>query len=294
MNTWTMSVTILSPPATSHYPTSVMSSCSSGPSPPKKPKLSLNTTNVTPTFPVGKESVSLRLETLSATSPTARNTYQNGYFMNQTLSKPQTPKRPLTPLRTNICFAGLPINPDLPEEATKKDSSDQPSPSTPEVVAAVFSSTPPKIPYELACVINSILINGPFSQSKPRIVRPAHSKRLKSSKRGVSFREPLTENIELSTSIHESDSETVDKQSKISRSYTTRSSFSPPPLQGTKRSFIEDEDDESESFPVTPVAGKRKCDREWVWTLDPISTSSTQTQDEAERWKRIHESEGQV
>jgi len=43
----------------------------------------------------------------------------------------------------------------------------------------------------------------------------------------------------------------------------------------------EDEEDESESVPATPVAGRRKRDRQWRWTLGPLSTSSQEAEKES-------------
>lgn len=36
-----------------------------------------------------------------------------------------------------------------------------------------------------------------------------------------------------------------------------------------KRHFEDEEDDENETVPATPVAGRRKRDRQWRWTLGP-------------------------
>ena len=41
----------------------------------------------------------------------------------------------------------------------------------------------------------------------------------------------------------------------------------------------EDEEDESESVPATPVAGRRKRDRQWRWTLGPVSTASQEVEE---------------
>lgn len=44
------------------------------------------------------------------------------------------------------------------------------------------------------------------------------------------------------------------------------------PLAGIKRE-AKDEEDENDSVPATPVAGRRQKDRQWRWTLGPISPS---------------------
>jgi hypothetical protein len=50
------------------------------------------------------------------------------------------------------------------------------------------------------------------------------------------------------------------------------------PLVGIKRE-AKDEEEESDSVPATPVAGRRQKDRQWRWTLGPVSPS--QVEDEA-------------
>ena len=43
---------------------------------------------------------------------------------------------------------------------------------------------------------------------------------------------------------------------------------------GLKREPSDDEED-NDSCPATPVAGRRKRHRQWVWTLGPIEPTST-------------------
>lgn len=47
---------------------------------------------------------------------------------------------------------------------------------------------------------------------------------------------------------------------------------SSPPRAGDKRDSSDEEDD-SDACPATPVAGRKKRHREWVWTLGPIGGS---------------------
>lgn len=44
------------------------------------------------------------------------------------------------------------------------------------------------------------------------------------------------------------------------------------PQTGEKRESSDEED--SDTCPATPVAGRRKRSREWVWTLGPVDTAS--------------------
>lgn len=102
----------------------------------------------------------------------------------------------------------------------------------------------------------------------------------------VSFRAPLTEDIknERYTMKHsdiESSSSTIStlelsppenveqkgqevKEAEIAKDATGASS----PQRGEKRESSDEED--SDTCPATPVAGRRKRHRQWVWTLGPI------------------------
>ena len=42
----------------------------------------------------------------------------------------------------------------------------------------------------------------------------------------------------------------------------------------------EDDEDENESVPATPVAGRRKRDRQWTWTLGSLSSASQEVEEE--------------
>lgn len=51
------------------------------------------------------------------------------------------------------------------------------------------------------------------------------------------------------------------------------------PLAGMKREADEEEEEESDVVPATPVAGRRKKDRAWRWTLSPVSPSQASEDD---------------
>lgn len=113
----------------------------------------------------------------------------------------------------------------------------------------------------------------------------------------VAFRSPLTEEVknikftlrhsdidsststistlELSPSEGRPDSqvtqyETADKPEEA----TTKRHISPQ--TGDKRESSDEEEEHSgdESCPATPVAGRRKRHRQWIWTLGPIDSSN--------------------
>ena len=43
----------------------------------------------------------------------------------------------------------------------------------------------------------------------------------------------------------------------------------------------DEDEDENESVPATPVAGRRKRDRQWTWTLGPVSSTSQEVEEES-------------
>lgn len=107
----------------------------------------------------------------------------------------------------------------------------------------------------------------------------------------VAFKTPLTEEVktEVYTVRHsdiESSSSTIStlelsppepakngesSETSSQHSQVKQASCGTSPQRGQKRESEEDED--SDICPATPVAGRRKRDREWVWTLGPITTS---------------------
>jgi hypothetical protein len=109
----------------------------------------------------------------------------------------------------------------------------------------------------------------------------------------VAFRTPLTEDIktskftmrhsdisssnssvstlELNSSqeSHPSNTANVKCQSQSTQAKDTKP---PSPRTGDKRDSSDDED--NESCPATPVAGRQKRYRQWVWTLPPVPRPS--------------------
>jgi hypothetical protein len=54
---------------------------------------------------------------------------------------------------------------------------------------------------------------------------------------------------------------------------TTKKGTKSSPRTGEKRESSDEED--SDTCPATPVAGRKKRHRDWVWTLGPVDTTST-------------------
>lgn len=302
-----MSLAILpSSPATYSQPPLL----ASAPSPSKRPKLSLNTTILPPAF--GKKTTSLRLETLSATSPTIRNTFSNAHEEDSGLKAPGS--RPKRPTLSTLSTSNIPTH-DAPSTSPTAqdhlDASSTSSTSTSSTTSAISTSTidslPPPVPYKLTYNLPSILSNSPLS--RPATQRKKPTKPMFPAAKKVAFRAPLTEDIKtekytlrhsdidssmstistLELSPPSPDKEPSQPAEQSSSSSPARKpedkpaadqkqeSYAPkpkpkrssPPRAGDKRDSSDEEDD-SDACPATPVAGRKKRHREWVWTLGPI------------------------
>ncbi|KAK3697321.1 hypothetical protein LTR37_017554 [Vermiconidia calcicola] len=258
-----------------------------GPTPSKKPRLSLNTFNVAPVF--GKGSTSLRLETLSATSPTARNTFRNAQDIERRTKRPN-----VTPLATNT-IAGCTESITSPREGLSKleDKSDT---STKSSSCASTTSTTDSlhsgVPYKLTFAATSILINGPISRERCRTTSFSQSRPMFPTSKKVAFRAPLTEDIKTSkfTMRHsdiESSSSTISTLELSPSDDNTDGNESVLEEQAQKadqeghtlgsaqsgdKGESPDKEDDGDKCPATPVAGRRMKHRQWRWTLGPIST----------------------
>jgi hypothetical protein len=281
-----MSLAILPSSPATYNQTSLLSA----PSPSKRPKLSLNTTSLPSTF--GKKATSLRLETLSATSPTVRNTFSNAHEDELNARAPGS--RPKRPTLSNLSTSSITAN-DIRSSspATSEHSDTTSSTASSAHSVSTIGSLSASVPYKLAYNITSILANSPipkvgnqrrtFAQSRPMF--PAAKK--------VAFRAPLTEDIttERYTMKHsdiDSSISTIstlelsppdsEKPKKMSEgdvhklNARSKEKKAASPQTGDKRESS-DEDD-SDTCPATPVAGRKKRSREWVWTLGPVEAAS--------------------
>jgi hypothetical protein len=259
----------------------------------QRPKLQINTLQPR----IFGKAASLRLDTLSAVSPTARNTFSNAYD-------------PTAAAATTTAFtAPATIDSALSDSASSDSASSD---------SASSDSSSTVLPYKQPHNLSSILANSPITPRKMAAARP----RFPAEKR-VSFRTPLEENITtvkytLAHSDIASSTSTLSTLSSIdSTSSSSSSSHSEPeppvrqepkmpalslksvpqlskptlatvtvtadstakprsPRTGEKRDSSSSEDD-SDVCPQTPVAGRRKRSRDWRWTLGtlPGSTASS-------------------
>ncbi|KAF1829978.1 hypothetical protein BDW02DRAFT_508639 [Decorospora gaudefroyi] len=284
---------------------------------PPRPKLSINTEQ--PRI-LGK-GASLRLETLSAVSPTVRNTFTNAYERPATAPALQRPARPQLSIESNFPASN---SASTPSSASTLSST---------LTSASNESAASSIPYKQPHNLTSILSNSPAPSRIPRTM--ASNRPMFPAEKRVSFRTPLEEEIKtlkytLAHSDLASSSSTVssiattastastDTDASASRpslslrasSIASETSISPlqlslnktsssfssietsprpkAPRVGEKRDSSSSED-ESDSCPETPVAGRRKRTRDWRWTLGPLpasdqsasSTSDVQTSEDS-------------
>ncbi|OQO12991.1 hypothetical protein B0A48_02455 [Cryoendolithus antarcticus] len=264
----------------------------SAPSPSKRPKLSLNTSSAVP-LGFGKKATSLRLETLSATSPTLRNTFSNAH---EDVTRLRTPgARSHRPVLSSLSISSSPIStveePSTPVAPGSSHSSVSSAAST-----STTDSLPIEIPYKLAFNTTSILSNGPLPRTRSVRKQFSQSKPMFPTAKRVAFKAPLEEEIHTErytfrNSDIESSSSTIstleltpsdrskakdqvdDEASHLGEKPEGDLSVKAPTMTGEKREADEDEDEgDSDTCPATPVAGRRKRDREWVWTLGPVKS----------------------
>ncbi|KAF1963098.1 hypothetical protein CC80DRAFT_487500 [Byssothecium circinans] len=264
----------------------------------QRPKLRLDTQQ-NRTF--GKGSTSLRLDTLSAVSPTIRNTFSNAY----------EPPASSSSSTSSSPASGRPSRPRLSIDSSCDSLSSASTPSSASTLASSLTSASNDsatlvVPYKQPHNLTSILRNSPAQSILPRkmaAVRP-----LFPAEKTVSFRTPLEEEIknvkytmahsdlESSTStissLALSSSESEPSEASVSievtsasdehsapsespRSFSSLESSPRPrgPRAGDKRDSSESD---SDSCPETPVAGRRKRRREWQWTL-PVPAGSNKS-----------------
>ncbi|KAK4555537.1 hypothetical protein LTR86_007290 [Recurvomyces mirabilis] len=292
-----MSVAILPSSPITYGQAPVPTLLAPGPSPAKRPKLSLDTKATPPAF--GKASTSLRLETLSATSPTARNTFQNGYSVAAQLRKPGARRPVLKPLTTSVppdtTRKPTPLRTELHSTAEPFDQISSPS-STSATSVSTIDSLPAEVPYKISYNVQSILRNGPLPRESRKRRSLAQARPMFPPAKKVAFQAPLTEDIRntkytMAHSDIDSSSSTistlalpppkfdlthdnqeegdVDPATEVTERETSATTS---PQTGEKRESSDEED--SDTCPVTPVAGRRKRHRQWVWTLAPLKPTA--------------------
>ncbi|CBX93141.1 hypothetical protein LEMA_P040420.1 [Plenodomus lingam JN3] len=289
----------------------------------QRPKLCINTEQ--PRIP-GK-CASLRLDLLSAVSPTVRNTFSNAYDQSAaTATSAYTAYTASASASASAPVLGRPTKPRLSIDSNFSSTRATPT-STPDSAATLSSaltsasssqSASSSIPYKQPHNLASILTNSPARSTLPRKMTTPARPMFPAEKR-VSFRTPLEEEIttvkytlahsdlqsslstlssnESTTSTMPSGPEAANLKSSLclDTSHSTcphqiaeppskspsrplncmdpATEISPPrkaPRIGEKRDSSSSDDD-SDSCPETPVAGRRKRTRDWRWTLGQLA-----------------------
>lgn len=284
----TMSLAVLPSSPLSYDPPSIPTLLPTGPPSSKRPKLSLNTASAAPVF--GKNATSLRLETLSATSPTSRNTFRNAHDSERKNTLNRT-KPALTSIATNVQTV-----PDSTPTTTQPRSIAEtieavfgPSPLASQSIESTSTIPPPQAPYKLPLNTASILTNGPIPRVKAGHMPFSQTLPMLPVSKKVLFRAQLTEVIETTKfTMRHSDIKAslailatteADRQEEggvgavqnAQEDASDEKSTMQTPRTGEKR---DSSDDESYTCPATPVAGRQKRHRQWRWTLGHVSPAS--------------------
>jgi hypothetical protein len=243
----------------------------------KRPKLSLNTQ---PGRTVGKSSTSLRLDTLSAVSPTARNTFKNACASSSARS---------------TAGVALPRGQQESDEAPPASSLGTPSSASTTASHLTFSAEP-IVPYALSYNIIPILTNSPIKTARRNMSAQTRPLLFPASKR-VSFRNPLEEEIKTEryimahSDLLSMDSSIVSMVSISSDASATSSSTlteSDDDASGSSQPDISDDDgslyrrdvqsshgswsasdSESDSCPAAPITARCKRRHDWAWPQGP-------------------------
>jgi len=203
----------------------------------KRPKLSLQTSTLPQPFaPKSANALSI---SHTNDSPTLRNTYSNAL-------RAPTSANPSSTLKID----------NLAQPLKAKDVS---SPQATSASSISSSETSPAIPYYLPIGARSILRNSPLPQRHVSATSARAPRRMFPPIKRVLFHEKLTEHIPTPI-VEESEQSDVDSDSSSSSRKRGR----------TSSREEADEPEEPEDMPATPVQGRWKRKREWVWTLGPV------------------------
>jgi len=156
-----------------------------------------------------------------------------------------------------------------------------------------------EVPYQLPYNVTSILSNGPIPRIRTNRNPYARSRPMFPTAKKVAFRAPLTEEIKTTkyTTAHSelelpsSTIDTTEAPEEDRRDEQGASEQSKPavtkrvarglvltlPQSVEKRESSDEEDEDNDACPATPVAGRRKKSRVWQWTLGPIDGAPQQS-----------------
>ncbi|KAF1917166.1 hypothetical protein BDU57DRAFT_258011 [Ampelomyces quisqualis] len=221
------------------------------PTPTPKPKLSVNTAQPR-SFGKG---ASLRLDTLSAVSPTRTNTFSNAYPALSSAvtctSHPSTTA--LTPYKQPHNLVSILANSPVPAIVPRK-----------------MAASRPMFPAE-----KRVSFRTPLEEEITTVRYTLAHSDLDASVSTLSTLASAESDSSAAANLPDSDGPANLSSSDKSPSLSSMDSAPRPaqPRIGDKRDSSSSEDEGSDTCPVTPVAGRRKRTRDWRWTLGPISAS---------------------
>ena len=206
---------------------------------PKRPKLSLQTSTVP--IPFAPKSANALSISHTHDSPTLRNTYSNAFRVPNTIKL-------TSPQQTEHYTS---------QSKLKEFSS--PHGSSPSQHS--YSDATPSVPYYLPMGARGILRNSPIPPRHVSATSARAPRRIFPPIKRVMFHETL---VELMPTPVIEESEPSDTDSDSSTSIRKRG-------RPSKKDYTEDPDEpeEPEDMPSTPVQGRWKRKREWVWTIGP-------------------------
>lgn len=224
---------------------------------PHRPKLSLNTA-CSQQRTLGKGNTGLRLDTLSANSPTIQNTFKNGYDAPTAAATPLQAIEPssLVQRKQHSLSSSSSPKPPTPHPLNQSTPSSSSGESSGESSPDLSKASSPKVPYVLGKHPRSILSNSPLPK-RPR----------SRGDRRVGFHENIEEKIQTTKYIAQHYDLIVASDSSSEGDEARAGSKRESPCE---EETIEEDSGDDESYPKTPVAGRKKRRREWVWTLGPL------------------------
>ncbi|KAB8346118.1 hypothetical protein FH972_023167 [Carpinus fangiana] len=267
---------------------------------PRRPKLSLNTAAAPHPRSFGRGNTGLRLDTLAnLSSPTTRNTFRNTYDTPPPANgSPSRNTRP--PFTTTTNPTPLSITPSSSVTSTSQSSTDS--------FNSNFTQIPYTIPHHIRPILRNtpiprrqpVVTNTPTSSSSRTLLfpptrrvafRPSHSlcEEINTTRYTARHQDLLEEDQPASTDIL---IQTPARRSECAPPACTLKKIAIDPqllaecrgkqsnedaCTGDKRessspdSGNEDEASDGDQFPKTPVAGRAKKRREWVWTLGELN-----------------------
>ncbi|MCJ1339872.1 hypothetical protein MMC09_005164 [Bachmanniomyces sp. S44760] len=237
----------------------------------RRPKLCLQTSTLPPPF-ARKSATALNIG-LPGDSPTIRNTYANAFepAISAGVSSPTTSNAQIQQAASTTPTCRTPLSSTEQASTPSSNVSSTTTSTSSDIYPSPSSHSHNHIPpYTLPHTARSILRNSPLPRRHLTLSattsRPP--RRMFPPVKRVLFRESLAE-VAPTPVVEASESESESSDSSEGKSKRRRGEK--PSLSMTTNGNAVDETDAVEDAPSTPIQGRRKKRREWVWTLDPVA-----------------------